>query len=459
MPSGFSHFASWGPAQILFEALASTVAGIAVLLAFILLRRTVRTRYFRRLAQRSQEIRKNWDSIVCGDIPYESWFRNSLDHEIVESILLDRLEVAGPAETQHLHQCIRQSGLLDKRVREVRRLKGWRRRQALLALGRMGLPESIAALGEGLEDSREETCVDAVRGLGRVATPAAASVIIDRLLRAPLACPAPTLQSALLNCYRSHSSDLLRRTLEAADDLRPLLARVLAEVARRDTHGDLLTLAADSLPEVRAAAARALAAVRPPYALTALARLAADEEWFVRLRAVVALGDLSDVRGIPVLIEALRDANRFVRLRAAAALARFEGEEEKVLHLTVQTQDRYALQALVSEMQRSGRIPELVNALADPRRQPLAEPALLAALEAGSHQILIDLVLHHPNWRARKRLARLLARSGSQALLQCLEQMDLSLDPPRQRRVLRWLNTKLQETDGALLISEAALRT
>jgi len=178
-----------------------------------------------------------------------------------------------------------------------------------------------------------------------------------------------------------------------------------------------------------------------------LSRLATDEEWFVRLRAIVALGELKSRRAIPLLIEGLRDANRYVRLRAASALASFEGEEEKIFYLTRQTDDRYALQALVSEMQRSGRISELVNALGDPQRRELVETALLEALRCGSQRILIDLLLHHRNWRTRGLLARLVAQSGDKRFLEQLEQVELNLLSWRQQRVLRWLIHQLRSSE------------
>ena len=444
MPSAFNELAFPGPAGVILEALGSTAASIALLLAFILLRRTLRSRYFRRLNRRTQEIRKNWDRIVSGDIPPKSWFFDPLDHQIIEGILLDRLDVAGPEEADMLRQQIRNSGLLDKRIREVRRSRGWRRRQAMLSLGRMRIREGIPALAEGLGYRNEETRVDAVRGLGRVGDPEAAKPILEQLASGHFKCPPQTLQITLLNCFQGHGSLLLEEVLRAEDNVRIVLARVLAEVATPELQGDLLGLASDPLAEVRASAARALAAARPPYALSALSRLAGDEEWFVRLRAVVAIGEVKDPRGVPVLIEALRDSNRYVRLRSASSLVGFEGQEEKILHLAMQTDDNYALQALVSEMQRSGRISELVNALADPQRRALAEPALLAALRCGSQHILIDLLLHHPSWQTRGSLARLLAQSGDRALLEHLGRVEMNLATPRQQRVLRWLIGKLR---------------
>src|SRR5262245_31249139 len=174
MASVFEWLSLQGPAAVVAEALGTTLAGIALLLSFILLRRTLRARYFRRLNRRTQEIRESWDLIVNGGIPSESWFFDRLDQSIVEGIILDRLEVAEPEEVQLLQARLRNSGLLDKRIREVRRLRGWRCRQAILALGRTRIAEAIPALAGALHDSDEETLVDAVRGLGRVGTPEAA---------------------------------------------------------------------------------------------------------------------------------------------------------------------------------------------------------------------------------------------------------------------------------------------
>ena len=448
MPSVFEGFGLQGPAAVVVDALGTTVASIGLLLAFILLRRALRSRYFKRLNRRTREIRENWHLIVSGGIPSESWFFDPLDQPIVEGILLDRLEVAAPEEAQLLQERLRNSGLLDKRIREVRRLRGWRRRQAILALGRMRIAEGIPALADALHDGDEETAVDAVRGLGRVGSPEAAKPILDRLAQGPSKCPPQTLQSALLNCFARNASLLLADVKRHHESLRPLLARVLAEAADENLQGDLLELASDLSAEVRASSARALAAARPSYALTALSRLATDEEWFVRLRAIVALGELKNHRAIPLLIEGLRDSNRYVRLRAASALASFEGEEEKIFYLTRQTDDRYALQALVSEMQRAGRVSELVNALADPQRRELAELALLEALRCGSQRILIDLLLHHRNWRTRGLLARLVAQSGDKRFLEQLEQVELNLLSWRQQRVLRWLIARLRVSEG-----------
>jgi HEAT repeat protein len=152
--------------------------------------------------------------------------------------------------------------------------------------------------------------------------------------------------------------------LEHSDGpVRELLARVLGELASPDLGEELLVLATDSLPEVRASAARALGNTNTPYSLPALHSLASDPEWFVRLRAVVALGQIENIGKIKILLHALCDANRHVRQRAAWALARMEPQLEQILEDVVATKDDYALQAFVSELERSGAIEKIISGL------------------------------------------------------------------------------------------------
>ncbi len=403
----------------MLQLVAGLLAGIAVLIGFIVIRRTWRGRLFRRTEARTLAIRADWDRIVSGEAAAATWYFDALDQQIIETMLLDRMDVAGRDEIRQLQDCIRRCGLLDKRIREVRETRGWRRRQATLALGRMQIADAIPALAAAIQDENEESAIDAVRALGRIATPDAARPILDRLAapeRMAFRCPSSTLQTAIVGCYRGHADRLLADLRPTSGDLRAALARALAEVATPALRGDLLELVTDDLAEVRASAARALAVVRPSYALDALTELASDAEWFVRLRAVVALGELRDIRGIPALVARLCDANRLVRLRAASALVGVRGKEIWILRLAIGTQDPYALRALVSELQRSGRVTEMVGGLIDPERHAAARKALTEILNAGAERLLFDLSLHHPDRRARRHLSRLLIASRNSRL-------------------------------------------
>lgn len=435
----FDFVAKLGPARFVFDAILASAAGIALLLAFILIRRAYSRNYFLRRSRRTLAIRQQWPGILDGSVPPEQWLFDPLDTHIVETILADNLEVASPQEAAPLLACLRSSGLLDMRIYESRTLRGWRRHTALVSLGRMRAPEAIPALAEALDDPQTETRIAAVSGLGRTVLPAAAEPILERLVQHVLRVPDRPVMNALLSCCRIRPAVLLRYASKADDRARPLLVRVLGEVATPDLDEDLLLLASDPIADVRASAARALAAAKPRLALTALSSLAEDTEWFVRLRAVVGLGDLEDPRAIPALVETLCDRNRYVRLRSAAALARLDGHLTEIVSQVTQKGDRYALHALVTELERSGSILNLVNALADPQKRVAAEQALLVALRAGTARLLVDALARHSQWRVRLGVARLLARSREARLAAAIEPLLAAASSPREQRLFRWV--------------------
>jgi HEAT repeat protein len=361
MGSIFNRIEKLGPAGLVLEAILVSLLGILLLVGFIVLRRWYRARYFHKRNQRTVALRSQWDDILSGKIPAEDWRLNPLDCDIVESILLDSIEMSPADKLPPLLDCLRVSGLLDMRIYEARKSRGWKQRTALLALGRTRAMEAIPALAEGLDSRLRETRIAAVRGLGRTARMEAAIPILDRIVTGQFDAPERSLKNALVNCCRTYPEVLIRYVEQTTGPVRELLARVLGELASPELGEELLVLAVDSLPEVRASAARALGNTNTSYTLPALHSLASDPEWFVRLRAVVALGQVENIGKIKILLRTLCDANRHVRHRAAWALARMEPQLEQILEDVVDTKDDYALQAFVSELERSGAIEKIVS--------------------------------------------------------------------------------------------------
>ncbi|MGD0759037.1 MAG: HEAT repeat domain-containing protein [Candidatus Sulfotelmatobacter sp.] len=363
MASAFNGIEKLGPAGLVLQAILVSLLGIFLLVGFIVLRRWYRARYFRRRNDRTVALRSQWDEIISGKISAETWRFDPLDCDIVESILLDSIEMSSADNLPPLLECLRVSGLLDMRIYEARTTRGWKQRTALLTLGRTRAMEAIPALAEGLDSPLRETRIAAVRGLGRTARMEAALPILDRIVTGQFDAPERSLKNALVNCCRIHPQVLINYLEHSDGPVRELLARVLGELASPDLGEELLVLATDSLPEVRASAARALGNTNTPYSLPALHSLASDPEWFVRLRAVVALGQIENIGKIKILLHALCDANRHVRQRAAWALARMEPQLEQILEDVVATKDDYALQAFVSELERSGAIEKIISGL------------------------------------------------------------------------------------------------
>ncbi|HEV2299828.1 MAG TPA: HEAT repeat domain-containing protein [Candidatus Acidoferrales bacterium] len=379
----------FGPAAFVVKAILFSLSGILLLIAFILARRKVRRRYFDRVNALTFFYQQHWNEIVEQKLPIAFPKRDRLEREVIEGMILDRLENAPVDEAERLIRCLREAGLVDARIVEARELRGWRRRKALAALGRTRAPEAIAALAESLESRDLETRTAVVRGLGRTALPEAGEAILKCLSEKGLDVPAPTLQNALLSCCRTSPGLLLSYMRRTQGEARELLARVLAEIATPELGDDLLLLAEDTLPEMRASAARALDRAKVQGAFEALERLARDPEWFVRLRAVKALASFSNPRALQILLNSICDANRYVRLRAAGGLVRHQPEILEILHQVVETQDSYALQALISELERSGEFSKVLEMLARPGGRDEATAMLRGALEAGLEE------LHH----------------------------------------------------------------
>ena len=384
MESAFSKIWALGPAAFVVKVIVAAVVADALLLGFILLRRTYRRRYFAKRDRRVYEFRQKWEQLISGEIPYDGWRLNDFDRRIVEDIVLDAFEAAGPAESARLLRFMRTTGLIEKRIFEARKYRGWQRMAALVALGRTRAPEGVPALAEGLRDASQETRHAALRGLARTASPEAAGEILTWVSERGLQAPALLIQNALINCCREAPKMLVPYLKHADREVREMLARVLGEIPVNSIEGALIALAEDELPELRAAAARALSNADHVQAVEALSELARDPVWFVRLRAVVALGKIYDPRAVRPLLQALTDSNRLVRMRAAEGLVDRKSELVAIFAEAVGSKDRYGLYAFFAALENAGLRKQLETQLQERGSQgDLNAPSLLATLAAG----------------------------------------------------------------------------
>lgn len=354
MGSIFDRLLKYGPSVLVVKAIIAAIIADFALVAAILIRRAYRTRYFRRRDERVFWMRQNWDALISGKTPYEAWRKKPFDRRIVEEIVLDAFEAAGPQESARLLAFLRQSGLIEKRIFEARNLRGWRRRRALVALGRTRAAEGVPALSEGLRDKHQENRHAALRGLGRMGSPEAGIEILDWIAEVGLVVAPLPVQNALINCCRERPQILVPYLQRAGGEVREVLARVMAEVATPSLEDDLIGLSEDELPELRAAAARAMSSAQPYHAVEVLAELSKDSVWFVRLRAVVALGKLHNELATPHIAYALSDANRLVRMRAGEALVGQPGKMEPIFAEVVAMHDRYGLHAYLAALENAG---------------------------------------------------------------------------------------------------------
>ncbi|MHB8413347.1 MAG: HEAT repeat domain-containing protein [Candidatus Acidiferrales bacterium] len=383
--NSFYHWINASAAAFVLRAIVFSVTGIFLLIGSILARRKIRRRYFDRLADAEFYVRQHWDEIVAGEIPREEWRALHRDTEAIITVSLDRMEGADPAEAATLLDFLRRTGLLDRILVEGRQLRGWRRDAALVRMGRTRAPEAVAPLVVALNDQNPQTQLAAVRGLARTGLPVAAEAMLDRVLAGDLEMAGTSLLNALIVCTRQNPRILLPYLHLARGPVRELLARVMAEVTSVELGDDLLVLASDALPEVRASVARALGHAEFGFAFPALAQLADDEEWYVRLRALTSLGQCKQSRALPVLLRGVCDQNRHVRQRAAEGLAHVP-DPIAVLREVLKTEDPYALQAMIAELDRTGDFDKVLETLESAAGLSARGEAqlLLEALEAGA---------------------------------------------------------------------------
>ena len=371
MASAFDRLLGFGPSLFVAKAIIVAIVGDVLLVSVILVRRGYRRRYFRKRDERVFWIRQNWDALISGQIPYETWRKNPFDLRIVEEVVLDALEAASAKESVELLRFLRSSGLIEKRIFEARNQSGWRRRRALVSLGRTRAAEGVPALSEGLRDPNLENRHAALRGLGRLGSPEAGEEILSWIAESGLVVAPLPVQNALINCCRERPQILVPYLQHAGGAVRELLARVMAEVATPSLEGYLVELADDDLPELRAAAARAMSSAQAYHALDVLAELAQDKVWFVRLRAVVALGQLRSEHATPFILQALTDSNRLVRMRAGEALVAQPDKMAGVFKQVAAMRDRYGLHAYLAALENANLRPKLESELS--RESSLAQ--------------------------------------------------------------------------------------
>jgi len=390
MGSAFNTFRKLGPAAFVLKAIISVIVADVLLLAFILLRRTYRKWYFAKRDARMLAIRQRWRALISGEIPYSTWRTKTMQRELIEAMVLDAYEVANPEESARLLKFMRASGLVEKRILEARHYTGWRRHTALVALARTRASEGIRALAEGLRDRDSETQLAALRGLGRMASPEAATEILNWIDDLGLVLPALPIQSALIQTCSERPQVLLPHLQHPDQTVREVLGRVLSEVAAPSLAPELLRFADDDLPELRAAAARGLLYLNPSTAVEVLSGLAKDSIWFVRLRAIVSLGKLCHPAAIPFLLRGLTDSNRLVRLRAAEGLVELKVDLVPIFEEVIALRDQYGLHAFLTALENAGLESSLVASIKDSSRETkgmLLEVLRTAKLPAEPHRL------------------------------------------------------------------------
>ncbi len=218
-------------------------------------------------------------------------------------------------------------GLLARRGSIERAVRGTHRRSAVVRarsadlLGAVGGPGVLPRLVRLLGDRDQEVRAVAVRALGHLADPIAASALVNGLLRRP-PLPRHLVIDALHRIGPDALSVLSAHATHPDDGVRAQVVEAMGLVGAVGAAPTLVEiLRTDPAPEVRVRAARALGRIGSPVAVDALLDAVADREsTALRVTAAQALGALGAVRAVPVLSRLVGDPAHWVAHTAAAAL-------------------------------------------------------------------------------------------------------------------------------------------
>ena len=96
----------------MLEAILASLLGILLLVGFIVVRRWYRARYFRKRNQRTVALRSQWEDIISPEkSPPKTGASIRSIADIVESILLDSIEMSSAEKLPPLLDCLRDSGV------------------------------------------------------------------------------------------------------------------------------------------------------------------------------------------------------------------------------------------------------------------------------------------------------------------------------------------------------------
>jgi cyclophilin family peptidyl-prolyl cis-trans isomerase len=349
------------------------------------------------------------------------------------------------------------------------------RRRAVLALGRVGLPEGVAAVRAALADADVEVRQAAAFALGRAADASSADalaaivsaegppmlrgraaealgLIADRLGRdfdpSTAARAVGALVGATAAAAAAVSPDEIQSPLAPEAEAFRLgisaLVRLKAydEVARAvlDDQGQ---------PRIRWwPAAYALQRLEDPRAVPALLTLLQGEGAYAAAFAARGLGAMKDPRAVePLIAAATKEARPAVRFRAVEALGRLGDARAgaPLLALLRQTLDdatRLEVVTALGRLRVAGAYDSVLDLLSDPwPPMRIASARALAAIDAEAFVTVLSGLDIDPDWTVRAGLAETLATLESSAmharLLSSLQDPDQRALPTVLRALVR----------------------
>lgn len=275
----------------------------------------------------------------------------------------------------------------------------------------MQVHEALPDILRLLADDNTEMRLAALRAVELLGDPEAVEALV-KALPAVKHTAWRLVWAALISCARPQPERLLAHLSHPEPRVRAVAAAVLGEVGSPALLEKLVACVGDAEPEVRSKVAWALGRSGSSRAVSVLVQRTQDPVWFVRVQAVGALGSLGDREAHEPLMVSARDTNLWVRQKAAAALYLLWRDPIYLIDLLREgTPDRYAVQALVSELEWRGVTWEAINrvnaSLPSVREQSRELVQRLVAV--GAYTPVLYAIEMHPDTELRLALVDLVA--------------------------------------------------
>lgn len=397
---------------ILFALACCVVVATGMLIAFALLRRRQREKGFEAIDELRRHALPIISSLAAGTLDYRNAFQalSESTHGPEQAFLVEHLLFGGshptPISTQTLRRLAMDFGLVklweqglrghfeagswrealshpEVALEGVRPLNFLLRARSAERLGLVRHQPSWHLLVEALDDPHPDVCSAAARALGAIAEPQSFSALVERLqavvLKSSTGLSFRVVKAALVGFPLEQAGGLAESLKHSHPHVRFLATDVIREMVETQARRErdfllraenfapelselfLTSLAFDANPDVRARAAPVIARLDDPRAVLGLVALLGDFQWFVRLHAVRASAQQRLARLVEPVAHRLTDPNWRVREAAVRTLLSFgsAGARRLVGHFLA-TQDRYSLEQIAEELQRTGLPPALL---------------------------------------------------------------------------------------------------
>jgi HEAT repeat protein len=239
-----------------------------------------------------------------------------------EELIAGLLPKLRGADRSALVDIMRRRGTIERACKRTGSRRWMRRGLAAELLGAAGTTEGAPHVATLLHDRNRQVRLAAVRALGRIGGPDAATALIEHLDESGGRIPPHPITMALMRIGADATQPLLGALETGSAGVQTIAAEVLGVLGLIPATTPLeRRLASDPDPGVRVAAARALGRLGMPSSMPGLVH-ALQNERHVEVLATVAtaLGQMAAHEAIPTLERAIADAEPAVRIAAAAAL-------------------------------------------------------------------------------------------------------------------------------------------